>query len=135
MESMAQHGESVPHPAAFALPPDGEAVYAAVLKSAPISIADLCAQTESPELVRRWLGQLAGLGLVWHDSSQLIHPSPPRAAAEAWAAERELEAAQARESAHRLTTRRMSFRTRSYWVPCETAWLPGKRQGSSPTYR
>lgn len=97
-ECPAQQDESV----SFALPADGEAVYAEVVKSAPVSMNDLRAYAEDPAATRSWLARLAGMGLVWQDSSQLMHPSPPRAAAEAWAANRELEAAQARESAQRL---------------------------------
>src|SRR6266849_2934473 len=101
-ERCAERADSAPYPGTFALPPEGEAVYAALLKSAPASMTDVLAHAEDPVLARVWLDRLAGLGLIWRDSADLIHPSPPRAAAEAWAAKRELEAAQARESAHSL---------------------------------
>jgi len=89
-------------PGVFSLPGEAVDVYARLLESAPATLADLLTHSDDPARARSWLDRFAELGLVWRDSADLVHVSPPRAAAEAWAVERELEAARARESAQVL---------------------------------
>jgi DNA-binding CsgD family transcriptional regulator len=78
-------------------------LYEDLLKLVPVAQRDLLARSAEPARVRRSLESLVDKGLVRRDGDGLLHVDPPRAALEAWAAAKELEAAQARASAESLS--------------------------------
>ncbi|MBB1262219.1 helix-turn-helix transcriptional regulator [Streptomyces alkaliterrae] len=80
------------------LTPETEALYRELLSGAVVNAADAAADAAPEECVRR----LVELGLVRVEADGRVRPLSPRLALESWAAERELEALRARESADRL---------------------------------
>ncbi|WP_433439956.1 helix-turn-helix transcriptional regulator [Nonomuraea sp. CA-141351] len=91
--------------AMVALPPspEAEAVYRELLKAAPVPEHDFLAGAAAPAEAGRWLAAFLAAGLIRRDADGLLQVCPPRTALEAWAAQREMEAAQARASAHALS--------------------------------
>ncbi|TMR20877.1 response regulator transcription factor [Nonomuraea turkmeniaca] len=88
-----------------ALPPspEAEALYRELLKAAPVPEHEFLAGAAAPAAARRRLAGFLAAGLIRRDADGLLQVCPPRTALEAWAAQRELEAARARASAHALS--------------------------------
>lgn len=87
----------------FPVEPRAQRVYRDLLRTAPVDEDAFLADLDDPDDGRRWLDRFADLGLVRTDPDGRLHADPPRDVIEAWATERELEAARARRAASVLT--------------------------------
>ncbi|WP_051724129.1 helix-turn-helix transcriptional regulator [Micromonospora chokoriensis] len=92
---------SAPELGPLPLTPDAADVYGDLLKSAPIAQREFLS-TAAPQAARALAG-LLNSGAVHRDPAGVLHVRPPRAALESWAAQREMEAAQARAAAETLS--------------------------------
>ncbi|MEU4473510.1 LuxR C-terminal-related transcriptional regulator [Micromonospora sp. NPDC023888] len=87
--------------ASIPLTPDAADVYRDLLRMAPVAQREFLS-TASPRDARALAGLLTS-GAVHRDTAGVLHVRPPRSALESWAAQREMEAAQARAVAETLS--------------------------------
>jgi DNA-binding CsgD family transcriptional regulator len=86
------------YPARADLPVEAEAVYARLLRTAPIRESEFIGGLPEPVTARRWLRHFTELGYARADDAGFLHVTPPRTALTAWVMPRELEVDAARRT-------------------------------------